>query len=225
VRPSAVLFDLDGTLLDTLRDIGESMNAALVELGFPPHPLSAYRRFVGDGVGVLARRSLPPAAADAMTVDRCVAVMRRIYTANADVHTHAYTGIPELLDALHARDIALAVLSNKPQDLTDRVIERYFGAHRFAEVAGARSGVPHKPDPIQALAIAQRMVRRPGEFLYVGDTDTDMRTATAAGMVAVGAAWGFRSVDELSATGASYIAQNPLDVLRVLDEAARRADR
>ena len=216
---SAVLFDLDGTLLDTLRDIGDSMNAALVELGFPPHTLSSYRRFVGDGVTVLARRALPAAARDNTTVDACVSAMRKIYAANADVHTRPYDGVIKVLDALDTRGVALAVLSNKPDDLTHVVVERYFGRDRFAQVVGARTGVPHKPDPSAARAIARRMDRQPAEFLYVGDTDTDMRMAVAAGMVPVGAAWGFRSVAELTATGARFIVKRPLDILTVFDEA------
>lgn len=219
----AVLFDLDGTLLDTLSDIGEAMNAALVELGYPPHPLDSYKRFVGDGVEVLARRALPAEHRDEEAVHACVAGMRRVYQVRADVDTRPYDGIPELLEVLRERGLALAVLSNKPDDLTRVVIDRYFGARCFDDVVGARAGVPHKPDPAAALEIAHRLSVKPSRFLYVGDTDTDMRTALAAGMCPVGAAWGFRSVDELTRNGARFIAETPKDVLRCLDTCTAQA--
>ena len=221
----AVLFDLDGTLLDTLADIGESMNAALLELGLPTHSLHSYKRFVGDGVAVLARRSLPPERRDDPTIAACAAAMKRIYTARAVVKTRPYPGILELVAALRARGLALAVLSNKPHDLTGTVIDHYFGPGSFDAVLGASPDLPYKPDPTAALAIAERLGVSPADVLYVGDTDTDMRTAVAAGMYPVGAAWGFRPVAELTANGARFIAQEPHDVLRFLDHAGKRGAR
>jgi phosphoglycolate phosphatase len=217
VAARAVLFDLDGTLLDTLADIGESMNAALLELGLPTHPLNSYKRFVGDGVTVLVRRALPPEHRDDPMIASCAALMKRIYTARAVVKTRAYPGVFELVRALRTRGLALAVLSNKPHDLTGIVIDHYFGSDSFDAVLGASPDLPRKPDPTAALAIADRLGVPPGGFLYVGDTDTDMRTAVAAGMYPVGAAWGFRPVAELTASGACFIAREPGDVLRILD--------
>jgi len=212
----AVLFDLDGTLLDTLADLGESMNAALAELACPEHPVDAYRRFVGDGMQNLARRALPPERRDASTIASCVERMLRVYGSRWDRETHAYPGIDELLRELERRHVLLAVLSNKPDDLTRAVIEHYFGAHRFAAVAGARPDAPRKPDPAGAIAIAAALECAPGDVLYVGDTDTDMCTAVAAGMVAVGALWGFRDAEELRASGARFLVQTPAEVLALL---------
>jgi phosphoglycolate phosphatase len=214
----AAIFDLDGTLLDTLADLGESMNEALGELGLPEHPLSAYRRFVGDGVTKLARRALPPERRDDETIARCIAGMRRIYGGRWDRKTVPYPGIPTLLERLAERGIALAVLSNKPDDMCRTVIARYFPATEFRAVVGARANVAHKPDPVSALEIARGLALAPREILYVGDTDTDMRTAVAAGMLPVGALWGFRDADELRASGASRLAKTPLDVIDLLSD-------
>jgi phosphoglycolate phosphatase len=216
VRKRAVLFDLDGTLLDTLADLGESMNAALAELGAPGHALDAYRRFVGDGMQNLARRSLGAGRDDPETVERCVAAMRRIYGTRAMHKTRPYPGVPELLAELERRGVAMAVLSNKPDDLTNELIDAFFGARRFTAVRGARDGVARKPDPEAARDIALRLGVAPVEFLYLGDTDTDMRTAVAAGMEPIGALWGFRDAQELVSSGARALVREPADVLALL---------
>jgi phosphoglycolate phosphatase len=220
VTVRAVLFDLDGTLLDSLADIGASMNAALAEHGFPEHPIAAYKSMVGDGVTVLARRALPETQCDEQTIAACVHAMRRVYALRWHVETRAYEGIHALIDELRRRGLLLAVLSNKPHDFTRAVVEHYFGLSRFTSVVGERAGIPAKPDPSSALTIAREAGVAPGEVLYVGDTDTDMRTAVAAGMLPIGAAWGFRPVEELAASGARAIAATPADVLRFLDDAS-----
>jgi len=213
----AVLFDLDGTLLDTVADLADSMNCVLARMGFPGHETEAYKRFVGDGVENLARRALPEAHRDEQTVARCVAAMRKEYGRRWADKTRPYDGIRELLDALTRRGIAIAVLSNKPDDFTKAIATRMLGTWRFAIVAGARPGVRQKPDPGEALRIAQGMGTAPAEFLYVGDTGTDMRTANAAGMHAVGALWGFRNAQELLEGGAKVLIEKPIELLDVLD--------
>jgi phosphoglycolate phosphatase len=216
MRGRAVLFDLDGTLLDTLADLGESMNEALAGLGFSLHPLASYRHFVGDGVVELARRALPEAARDEATLTACVAAMRRIYAGRWARKTRAYPGIPELLDALTARRVPFCVLSNKPDDMTRVIVAELLSSWRFAAVAGAREGIPRKPDPHAALQLARTMGIPAERFVYVGDTDTDMRTACAAAMFAVGALWGFRDATELSEAGAAALISAPQELLRFL---------
>ena len=212
----AVLFDLDGTLLDTIEDLADSMNAALERLGFPTHSVQAYKYFVGDGVKELALRALPESHRDEATVTRCIAAMREEYGQRWAVKTHAYPGIPELLDALARIGMKTAVLSNKPDDTTKMVVAKLLPWWRFDLVMGQRASVPRKPDPTAALAIAKSLEIAPGEFLYLGDTSTDMKTAVAAGMFPVGALWGFRTADELKASGARVLLERPADLLGLL---------
>lgn len=209
----AVLFDLDGTLVDSLADIGESMNIVLEERGLPTHPVSSYRDFVGDGVTVLTRRALPEDRRDEAMVEACVARMREVYGSHFDDKTRPYEGIPELLDRLVERDLRLAVLSNKPHDLTVALVQGLLGRWGFSPVFGEREGVPRKPDPAAALEVARLLGLGPDEILYLGDTPIDMATARAAGMKVLGVAWGFRSGAELQAAGADAIVETPADVL------------
>lgn len=213
----AVLFDLDGTLLDTLADIAAAANAALVAEGMPAHPDAAYRRFIGDGVAMLVRRALPEGVEhDDARVDRCVRLFHETYATSWNVSTRPYDGIPALLDALAARGLPLAILSNKPDEFTRLCADAQLGRWAWAAVVGQREGVPRKPDPTSALAIAAGLGLGPADVVYVGDSGVDMRTATAAGMRAVGVSWGFRSVEELREIGASAIIDHPAQLLDLL---------
>jgi phosphoglycolate phosphatase len=212
----AVLFDLDGTLVDSLGDLGSSMNIVLEKLGCPTHSLSSYRTFVGDGVEMLARRALPADRRDPATISAAVATMREVYGARFLEHTRPYPGIPELLDSLHARAFRLAVLSNKPHDLTVALVSALFGRWPLAPVFGERAGVPRKPDPAAALEVAHLLGLQCPRVLYLGDTPTDMATARAAGMPAVGVSWGFRDAGELRAAGADAVVHSPSEVLALL---------
>lgn len=209
----AVIFDLDGTLLDSLADIAESMNIVMRERGFGEHSLDSYRAFVGDGVAVLVERALPPGRREREEVASCVERMREVYGQRCSDLTRPYDGIAELLDALVGRGLPLAVLSNKPHDLTVRLVSDLLATWPFACVFGERAGVPRKPDPTSALEVAARLGVAPRECLYVGDTPTDMATATAAGMPSVGACWGFRDAEELRNAGAGALASTPEEVL------------
>ncbi len=216
MRFDAVLFDLDGTLLDTLEDIADSTNAALRAQGFPEHPLAAYRYFIGDGVENLVRRALPPERLEAATLARSAELMRREYSARWADKTRPFPGVPELLDALTARGLPMAVLSNKPDDFTRLCVQRLLPRWRFEVVLGADAGMPKKPDPAAALQIAAQWNLSPSRIVYLGDTNTDMQTAVAAGMYAVGALWGFRTAAELTASGAQVLLEKPMELLRVL---------
>jgi len=211
----AVLFDLDGTLLDTLDDLADSMNAVLAAAGHPVHPTDAYRRFVGDGVVNLARRALPPDHRDDAAVRRAVEAMRAEYKNRWDTRTRLYDGIPELLDELARRNIPAAVLSNKPHDFTLLCVRKLLARWSFAVVQGVTDDCPPKPDPAAALRVAELLNVTPAEVLYLGDTNTDMATAVAAGMVPVGALWGFRDADELTAAGAALLVTHPREVLEL----------
>ena len=210
--PEAAVFDLDGTLLDTLGELADSGNAALEALGFPTHPTEAYRYFVGKGMENLVQRILPESARDAKTAARAFEAVREAYSQRWDA-SRPYAGVPELLDALAADGLPLTVLSNKPDDFTRLTVERLLGRWDFAFVRGVRDDTPPKPDPHGALDLARRLHVEPAACLYLGDTATDMETATAAGMYALGALWGFRTADELQQAGARALLEKPTDMI------------
>ncbi len=214
-RAAAVVFDLDGTLIDSLEDIATAMNEALADNGRAPHAVRDYRAFVGAGVGVLAERALGPGA-DAALRDAVVAVFRGRYAARLLERTRPYPGVPALLDGLAARGVRAAVLTNKPQPAAERLVAELLGRWSWVAVLGDRPGVPRKPDPTGALEAARALGVAPAATLLVGDSDIDVRTARAAGMRSAGAAWGFRGEGELRAAGADVIVARPEDVLDLL---------
>jgi phosphoglycolate phosphatase len=218
-RTKCVLFDLDGTLVDSLADLAYSMNRVLTRQGLPSHPVQAYRYFVGDGITKMVQRALPAEARQEDLVLDCVLKMRREYALHWADTTRPYPGIEELLDALAARGMQTAILSNKPDELTQEVVRTLLPGRHFAAVAGARETIPRKPDPAGALRIATLLGHEPADFLYVGDTNTDMQTARSARMFAIGALWGFRTADELKKSGAQALLSVPLELCSVLDHA------
>jgi phosphoglycolate phosphatase len=210
----AVIFDLDGTLADSLADIGGAMNETLAAHGFPTHALDAYRGFVGEGVELLAQRALP--AAERHRAAEFVAIFRGRYQRRIAQDTRPYPGVPELLDALIAQGLKLAVLSNKRDDFTNQLVQKLFSRWPFAEVRGERQGVPRKPHPQAALEIATVLACDPARCVFVGDTAVDVQTARAAGMHAVGVTWGFRPALELSQAGAHAVLEHPAELLALL---------
>jgi phosphoglycolate phosphatase len=217
MRFDGVLFDLDGTLLDTLQDLGDSVNRVLAARGWPTHDLEAYRFFVGEGARTLIARALPAAHRDAATVGAALAAYRADYQQHWNVATRPYDGVPELLAGLQQRGQALGVLSNKPHAMTVKCMEGYFPGVPFRALLGQRDHVAHKPDPAGAFEAAHLMGVPAGRVRYVGDTGTDMLTARAAGMFALGVTWGFRSEVELRENGAQALAHHPREVLPLLD--------
>ena len=215
--PKGILFDLDGTLLDTLEDLADSVNEVLRECGFPVHPVEAFRYFVGDGASVLIERVLPEAHRDTATHARCLARFRGVYATRWNVKTKPYDGIIETLSEIRRQKLRMAVLSNKPHDATVQCVTELLRPVNFDAVQGQQEGVARKPDPGGALAIARSLGLAPGEFWYLGDTATDMQTASAAGMFAVGVAWGFRPREELWQNGARVILETPGELVSLLE--------
>lgn len=216
MKYKAVLFDLDGTLLDTIEDLANSVNSVLSRYGYPAHSLNEYRFFVGNGLRNLVLKALPTNERSEANIDRCLDELREEYGKRWAEKTKPYPGVPELLDSLTANGIKMAILSNKADNFTRQIISTLLPDWRFEVVYGERPSVPRKPDPTAALDIARSLGISPSEFLYLGDTDVDMKTANAAGMYAVGALWGFRPKEELIANGSKVLLEKPTDLLKLL---------
>jgi phosphoglycolate phosphatase len=213
----AVLFDLDGTLLNTLTDLADAMNASLAHFGYPPHPVDAYKYFIGDAVETEAKRALPESAHEPQIIKKVADLSEQIYDKCWHKNTKPYPGIPELLSNLAKRGLLLTVLSNKPDYFTKIMVAKLLPDYRFEIVRGALPDVSIKPDPAAALQIANQLKIPPEQFLYLGDTNTDMKTAVAAGMFPLGCLWGYRTADELLEAGAKAFVQTPTEVLAFLD--------
>lgn len=214
-RFDACIFDLDGTLVDSLEDLADAMNAALEDRGHARRSLGECRAFVGDGARRFVERALPPGS-PAAEVDRVLAGFRGHYERRWAVKSRPYDGIPELLDAMQARGMALCVLSNKLEVFTVALVRALLPRWTFAPVRGERPGMPRKPDPAAALGIAAELKVEPARILYLGDTGTDMQTAVSSGMTPVGVLWGFRGRAELEQHGARHVVDHPRDVLALL---------
>jgi len=204
-------------------DLAFSMNYALEKMGFAGHPVDAYRKFVGDGIVNEARRALPPEHLGSATVEKAIKLARGHYSRHWVDHTRVYPGVGEMLDALEERKMHKAILSNKPDDFTKLTVEKLLGEYHFDHVQGLGEDFDRKPSPNSALRIAGDIDIAPTEFLYLGDTDTDMKTAVAAGMYPVGALWGFRTAEELKENGARELIHRPVELLKLLDTNRRSA--
>ena len=211
-----VCFDLDGTLLDTLADLADSMNRTLERHGLPTHPVEAYKTFVGNGLTVLVRRAAPAAEGDDDLARQLIDGMRAEYAKRWAERTRPYDGVPEMLNALEARGVAMGILSNKPNDFTELCVAELLPHWKFQVVLGVSETTPAKPDPTGLKNLCSEMGLDRSEFLYVGDTNTDVETAKAGGLVAVGVLWGFRGADELTAAGADTLIAHPVELLELL---------
>jgi phosphoglycolate phosphatase len=210
---AAVVFDLDGTLLDTLADLANSMNTVLVAAGHPAHPQAAYRYFVGEGMETLVCRALPDTSNSEPEVAATLAEMRKEYGKRWAQTSRPYDGVPQMLDGLTNLGYPLAVLSNKPDDFTQLTVTTLLPTWSFAVIRGMRPDTPAKPDPAGAIAVALALDTNPAQILYVGDTATDMKTGVGAGMFTIGVTWGFRERDELEAHGADCVIDAPGQLL------------
>jgi phosphoglycolate phosphatase len=212
----AVLFDLDGTLLDTLQDLADAVNQGLATLQLPAHSLAQFKYLVGEGREEMVRKALPEERRDPDTLKFMLDFVNVYYGSHWRDHTRPYAGIPELLNALTSRSVAMAVFSNKPQEFTSQNVAGLLPDWQFASVLGASPSVPKKPDCSAALRIAADLGFSPADFLYLGDSGIDMQTARRAGMYPVGALWGFRTRAELLENGALAVIEKPLDLLALL---------
>lgn len=213
------IFDLDGTLLDTLQDLADAGNRVLAECNYPQHPVEAYKHFVGDGLRVLMER-ITPENTTSSEIDACCEAFHTIYSENWDKNSKPYVDIERMLMQLRDRGVRCSVLSNKPHAFTAIYIERFFPKSEFEVVFGQREGVNKKPDPAGAIEIAEKMGVDPSECIYVGDTAVDMQTGKAAGMFTIGVLWGFRDLEELKQNDADLIVTSPMEIVEYVISAS-----
>lgn len=211
-RFKAIIFDLDGTLLDSLEDIADSMNLVLQSAGFPTHPVEAYKYFIGDGMDVLVERALPRENLSPAEIAKCLTAMKKVYSEHWAAKTHPYPGIANLLKRCGAIGLKMGILSNKPDDATQVTVDHFLLPEIFVAIQGARPNIPKKPHPLGAELMAGQMGMEPAECIFLGDMPVDMQTAVEAGMYPVGALWGMRTARELSEGGAKMLAVTPADL-------------
>lgn len=214
----AVIFDLDGTLVDSLADLSDSVNLMLESYGFPTHEVEKYRYFVGNGSKKLMERTLPRDKAEsAEFVEEALVKYKAIYKDRLLEKTRPYNGVLELLAELKSRGIPLAVCTNKHNDAALTIVKILFAPGTFEEVLGDRPGFPKKPNPATPLEIASHLGVKPDEVAYLGDTSVDMETAVHAGFLPVGVLWGFRPEEELVKSGAKVLLKAPLELLEKVE--------
>jgi phosphoglycolate phosphatase len=216
----AVLFDLDGTLLDTLQDIAITMNTVLAGEGLPTHSMDEFRIMVGSGMRDLVTKALPEETRQAAAIEYHLGKMQERYADQWNEHSRPYDGIDRLLDAIDRLGLKKAILSNKPDHFTKICAEELLSRWHFDVVMGHHDGIVHKPDPSGALLVSQLLGVQPYSILYVGDSGIDMLTATASGMYPLGVLWGYRPASELTASGAVQIASSPDDIIDLLHSTA-----
>lgn len=213
-----VIFDLDGTLLNTIADLGNSTNHALATLGYPTHQLGEYNMMVGNGIDVLFERALPEGEKSVENIAKMRKAFIEYYKKNLTAKTEIYPGVEELVHEINKRGIALAVASNKYQDGTATLVKHFFPTIPFVATLGQRQGIPTKPDPQIISDILRLHPVMCDEVLYVGDSGVDMQTAANANLIACGVSWGIRPVEELKAFNPHYIVDNANEILAIIDK-------
>ncbi len=219
MKYQAVLFDLDGTLLDTLEDLRDGVNVVLARRGYPQHTLEEIRDYVGNGAGVLIRRALPEGTEET-EIREVLAEYKDWYRVHYCTKTHPYPGVAELLDTLAAAGVKMAVVSNKPDAVTKELAKKFFpGLPAF----GQRDDVPRKPEPQMVWKALETLGVGREQACYVGDSEVDVATAKNAGLPAVLVSWGFRTEEQLRAAGAETITATAAELLMQLDGKSRNA--
>jgi phosphoglycolate phosphatase len=209
-----IIFDLDGTLVNSIYDIGDAMNTVLEDQGYPTHDYNAYKTFVGSGISSLVIKALTEKRTEA-EINLCFEAMKKVYSVNCTNKTEAYPGIHDLLEKLKTKGIKLSVLSNKADVLTKKVVSHVF-SNDFEVVEGLTTEALKKPNPEVALRMSKTMNIAPESIIFVGDSGADIVTAKKANMLAVGVSWGYRTQEDLINNGAAHILNKPLDLLELL---------
>ncbi|MGN0611267.1 MAG: HAD family hydrolase [Ruminiclostridium sp.] len=214
MKYKALIFDLDGTLLNTLDDLADSANHILGQLGFPTHSTDKYKYFVGNGIPKLIERCLPADRQDCK--EKALSMFVEYYSLHSEDKTAAYDGIPELLSAAKRKGLKLGVITNKAHSIAQQVVPHFLGGGVFDYIRGLDETIKAKPCPNGALDVADKLGVKPDEVLYIGDSGVDMQTAVNAGFTPCGVLWGFRTREELLENGAVYFAEKPSDILELI---------
>jgi len=215
MKYKGIIFDLDGTLVNSLEDISDAMNTVLTGLNYPTHTYDTYQYFIGSGLRNLVSKALPASNNSDEQIEICFDCMINEYREVCTIKTKPYKGIIELLDLLTSQNIKLAVFSNKADELTKKIASEIFPDY-FNEAVGLSTEALKKPNPFEALAIAEKWNLKPEEILFVGDSDIDMQTAVNANMFPVGVTWGYRTEAELRASGAKVTINHPSDLIQIV---------
>lgn len=215
----ACIFDLDGTLTDTLDSLTFSVNETLKEMGLSSISAAQCRQFVGNGARVLMEKALRTNGDEQLErIEEAMAVYGRIFDANCTYHVVPYQGITQMLEEMNEKGLKLAVLSNKPHAQAVHVVETIFGKETFEWIQGQRDGIPRKPDPTAALRIAEQLGAEAFETVYIGDSEVDIATGMAAHMKTIGVTWGFRGRAVLEQSGAGCIVDSPDEIMKLIQE-------
>ena len=217
MKNKAIIFDLDGTLIDSLEDIAVCMNQVLEELNIPSHKIEDYKYFVGGGISILVDNALDKNT-DEETKELVTNRFKVVYDQKLHEKTKPYEGIYELLDELVKLDFKIGILSNKPHEFTIEYAKNLFSKYNMQEIHGQKKEIPKKPDPIAAINIAKSFNTPCEEVYFVGDTMVDMQTAVNAKMIGIGVLWGFRDEEELMSNGATFVVIHPLDILDIVNK-------
>ncbi len=216
-KKKAIIFDLDGTLFNSIGDIAAACNKMLSRHGYPVHPVEKYIHWVGNGALKLVERALPKAIAEQKElVSQLHLEYEKLYYGDYKTNSSLYKGIPEILNFLTEKNIPFSINTNKPHDITVKVVEHFFAPWQFAYIYGQTDEETKKPNPEKALLIAKKLNIPPKDFFFIGDSDVDAQTGKNAGMTTVGVAWGYRKIDE--STGFNHIVQTPRELLNFLKE-------
>jgi phosphoglycolate phosphatase len=213
----SVIFDLDGTLIDSIQDIADSSNIMLKQNGFKTHPVESYISWIGNGARLLIERTIPEIK-DPAKIDKLLNEYRSIYEENCLIKTKIYASMDRFLDSLTLLNIPISILTNKPHSETLKITDNLLKNWNFKFILGQREGYPKKPDPKVAIEIANELNIDPKEFLFIGDSSTDIRTALAAGMKPVGVNWGYGTNGSMKEAGGKIFYDNPEDLLQLLSD-------
>lgn len=211
------IFDLDGTLINSIEDLADAVNYSLQIMHYPTHPVSSYYYFVGDGVKKLCERALPEGAPPEQA-DHLLAMFQAYYEEHCMDHTRPYEGISDVLHELKSVGILLAVASNKPQEFTEKIVTHFFGDQCFSKILGGNDIRPKKPSPEILIEILNYFAVPRQDVVMIGDSNVDIQTAQNAGISSIGCTWGFRSREELEVAGAVYLVETPKNLVSIINK-------